>query len=75
MTTSSNSTAYLSGKFSVKNRTTFSPMIIRISCSECPVSSIASVICTNPVVSKGVVTAPSKSDPSATCSAPNLLSP
>jgi hypothetical protein len=60
----------IQGRSSSNTLMTFLPIICSISVSEKPSSKSASVIWTRPVVSNGSTTAPSKSDPSPTCSTP-----
>ena len=55
-----------SGKFPSRNLTTFPPIAFAISSSVNPCFISASVINAIPLASNGSVTAPSKSDPSAT---------
>lgn len=54
------------GRVSRNSRMTFPPMMLRISGSENPASSSASVSTTSPLASNGGLTVPSKSLPSAT---------
>jgi Uri superfamily endonuclease len=62
-----------SGKVCENTRTTFSPIMSRISCSDIRAFRNASVTKGTPVASNGVVVAPSKSEPNATCSTPTTL--
>ena len=54
------------GRFCIRSLSTLRPMIFPISSSVNPSAMSASVICTSPLVSNGVLTAPSKSEPSPT---------
>jgi hypothetical protein len=54
------------GKLAINTLIALPPMISLISSSVNPSAIRASVICARPVVSNGSITAPSKSDPSAT---------
>ncbi len=61
---------HYSGKTSNRIRATFSPITRRMSSSDIPCCNNASVISAMPLESNGSITAPSKSEPSPTCSAP-----
>ena len=64
------SRCYQSGSASASSRWTLPPMTPSIASSANPAARSASVSTTSPVASKGTVTAPSKSEPRATCSTP-----